>query len=123
MGTPAWKAKPSWYIVGKNDKAVPPDLERFVAKCMGAHTIELDSSHCPMLSRPHAVVEMILKAVGLPIRRKQKHERIQPVKTSSCPRPRGMRSRRHLPASQMRRLHLSGQGHALSCYDGEHYNA
>jgi pimeloyl-ACP methyl ester carboxylesterase len=64
MGTPAWKTKPSWYIVGKNDKAVPPDLERFVSKRMGAYTIELDSSHCPMLSQPHAVVELILKAAN-----------------------------------------------------------
>jgi len=43
---------------------VPPDLERFVSKRMGAHTIELDSSHCPMLSQPHAVVEMIMKAAN-----------------------------------------------------------
>jgi pimeloyl-ACP methyl ester carboxylesterase len=64
MGTPAWKTKPSWYIVGKNDRAVPPDLERFVSKRMGAHTIELDSSHCPMLSQPRAVVDMILHAAN-----------------------------------------------------------
>src|SRR5580700_9482835 len=37
--TPAWKTKPSRYIVDKNDRAVPPDLERFVSKRMGAHTI------------------------------------------------------------------------------------
>jgi pimeloyl-ACP methyl ester carboxylesterase len=64
MGTPAWKTKPSWYIVGKNDRTVPPDLERFLSKRMGAHTIELDSSHCPMLSQPHAVVDMILQAAN-----------------------------------------------------------
>jgi pimeloyl-ACP methyl ester carboxylesterase len=64
MGVPAWKSKPSWYIVGKNDKAVPPELERFVSKRMGAHTIELDSSHCPMLSQPQNVVEMIVKAAN-----------------------------------------------------------
>ena len=64
MGTPAWKTKPSWFIVGKNDRAVPPDLERFVSKRMDAHTIELDSSHCPMLSQPHAVVDMILQAAN-----------------------------------------------------------
>jgi pimeloyl-ACP methyl ester carboxylesterase len=64
MSTPAWKTKPSWYIVGKNDKAVPPDLERFVSKRMGAHTIELDSSHCAMLSQAQAVVDMIEKAAN-----------------------------------------------------------
>ena len=34
----AWRSKPSWYIVGKNDRTVHPDLERFVAKRMGATT-------------------------------------------------------------------------------------
>jgi pimeloyl-ACP methyl ester carboxylesterase len=64
MGTPVWKTKPSWYIVGKNDRAVPPDLERFVSKRMGATTIELDSSHVAMLSQPRAVVDMILQAAN-----------------------------------------------------------
>ena len=64
MGTPAWKTKPSWFIVGKNDRAVPPDLERFVSKRMGAHTIELDSSHCPMLSQPQAVLDVIMQAAS-----------------------------------------------------------
>src|SRR6478672_5017898 len=48
----AWRTKPTWYIVGKNDRTVQPDLERFVAKRMGATTIEVDSSHVPMLSHP-----------------------------------------------------------------------
>ena len=48
----AWKSKPSWYIVGKNDRTVQPELERFCAKCMGATTYEADSSHVPMLSNP-----------------------------------------------------------------------
>jgi hypothetical protein len=43
---------------------VPPDLERFVSKRMGAHTIELDSSHCPMLSQPTVVLDFIMKAVN-----------------------------------------------------------
>jgi pimeloyl-ACP methyl ester carboxylesterase len=64
MGVPAWKTKPSWFIVGKNDRAVPPDLERFVSKRMGAHTLELDSSHCPMLSQPTVVLDFIMKAVN-----------------------------------------------------------
>ena len=63
-GPPAWKKKPSWFIVGKNDRSVHPDLERYVAKRMGATTIELDSSHCPMLSQPTAVLDFIMKAVN-----------------------------------------------------------
>jgi pimeloyl-ACP methyl ester carboxylesterase len=61
---PAWKTKPSWYIVGKQDKTVHPDLERFLAKRMGATTIELDSSHVAMLSQPDAVVDVIVKAAN-----------------------------------------------------------
>jgi pimeloyl-ACP methyl ester carboxylesterase len=58
----AWKTKPSWYIVGKNDHTVNPELERFLAKRMKAKTTELDSSHVPMLSQPNRVVEVILSA-------------------------------------------------------------
>jgi pimeloyl-ACP methyl ester carboxylesterase len=58
----AWKTKPSWYIVGKKDHTVNPDLERFLAKRMKAKTTELDSSHVPMLSQPNRVVEVILNA-------------------------------------------------------------
>jgi pimeloyl-ACP methyl ester carboxylesterase len=58
----AWKSKPSWYIVGAEDRTVHPDLERFVAKRMGATTVELQSSHVPMLSQPQAVLDVIRQA-------------------------------------------------------------
>lgn len=58
----AWRSKPSWYIVGAKDHTVHPDLERAAAKRMGAKTVELDSSHVPMLSKPQAVLEVILDA-------------------------------------------------------------
>ncbi len=60
----AWKTKPSWYIVGKNDHTVHPDLERFVAMRMGAMTIEAESSHVPMLSQPGLVLDVIRKAAS-----------------------------------------------------------
>jgi pimeloyl-ACP methyl ester carboxylesterase len=60
----AWKSKPSWYIVGKNDRAVHPDLQRFFAKRMGATTHEADSSHCPMLSQPNLVLDVIRNAAN-----------------------------------------------------------
>jgi pimeloyl-ACP methyl ester carboxylesterase len=66
-GGTAWKSKPSWYIVGKKDHTVHPDLERFFAKRMGATTYELDTSHVPMLSQPESVLDVIrtaAKAVG-----------------------------------------------------------
>ena len=61
-GGTAWKSKPSWYIIGKKDRTVHPDLERFFAKRMGATTYELDSSHVPMLSQPERVLEVIRTA-------------------------------------------------------------
>ena len=61
-GGTAWKTKPSWYIVGKKDHTVHPDLERFFAKRMGATTYELDSSHVPMLSQPDRVLDVIRTA-------------------------------------------------------------
>ena len=58
----AWRDKPSWYIVAKNDRTVHPDLERFCAKRMGATTYEADSSHVPMLSKPSLVLQAIRDA-------------------------------------------------------------
>ena len=62
VGGTAWKSKQSWYIVGKKDQTVHPDLERFFAKRMGATTYELDSSHVPMLSQPERVLDVIRAA-------------------------------------------------------------
>jgi pimeloyl-ACP methyl ester carboxylesterase len=62
MGTPVWKTLPSWYLVTKNDQAIPPDAERFFARRMGATTVEIDSSHEAMVSHPDAVVKLIKDA-------------------------------------------------------------
>ncbi len=62
VGGTAWKTKPSWYIVGKQDRTVHPDLERAMAKRMGATTYEVDSSHVPMLSHPDFVLNVIRDA-------------------------------------------------------------
>jgi pimeloyl-ACP methyl ester carboxylesterase len=61
-GGTAWKSKPTWYIVGKNDHTVHPDLERFFAKRMGAKVTEVASSHVPMLSHPDVVIDVIRSA-------------------------------------------------------------
>jgi pimeloyl-ACP methyl ester carboxylesterase len=58
----AWKSKPTWYVVAANDRTVHPNLERFLAKRMGATVTEADSSHVVMLSQPDLVVDAILKA-------------------------------------------------------------
>ena len=63
-GGTAWKSKPSWYIVAKKDHTVHPDLERAMAKRMGASTYEVDSSHVPMLSQPKFVLDVIRAAAN-----------------------------------------------------------
>jgi pimeloyl-ACP methyl ester carboxylesterase len=60
----AWRSKPSWFIVARKDRTVHPDLQRFAAKRMGAKTVELDSSHVPMLSRPAEVLKVIIEAAN-----------------------------------------------------------
>ena len=60
----AWKTKPSWYIVAKQDRAIAPDEERFFAKRMKATTTELETSHVPMLSKPKEVSEVIMDAAA-----------------------------------------------------------
>jgi pimeloyl-ACP methyl ester carboxylesterase len=62
MGVPAWKSHPSWYLVATNDVAIPPDAERMFAERMGAHTVEVSSSHLAMVSHPAEVVELIQAA-------------------------------------------------------------
>jgi pimeloyl-ACP methyl ester carboxylesterase len=59
MGVPAWKSRPSWYLVATNDEAIPPDAERMFAQRMGATTIEVPSSHVAMVSHPSDVVRLI----------------------------------------------------------------
>jgi len=60
----AWKSKPSWYIVATKDRTVQPELQRFVAKRMGATIHEVESSHVPMLSNPKLVIDVIRAAAN-----------------------------------------------------------
>src|SRR5467141_2704196 len=62
MGVPAWKSLPSWYLVAQNDEAIPPDAERLFASRMAATTVEVPSSHVPMVSHPQEVTDLVEKA-------------------------------------------------------------
>ena len=64
MGVPAWKSHPSWYLVATDDKAIPPDAERMFARRMGAHTVEVSSSHLAMVSHPIEVVDLVKAAAA-----------------------------------------------------------
>jgi pimeloyl-ACP methyl ester carboxylesterase len=59
---PAWKHAPTWYIVAKDDEAIPPDGERLFAARMGATTTEIASSHVVMTSHPDEVADVIKQA-------------------------------------------------------------
>jgi pimeloyl-ACP methyl ester carboxylesterase len=58
----AWRSKPSFYAVSTEDRTINPDLERFMAKRMGAKTIEVKASHLSLISRPDEIARLILEA-------------------------------------------------------------
>ena len=63
----AWRSKPSFYAVSTEDRTINPDLERLMAKRMGAKTIEVKSSHLSLISHPDEITRLILEAAGQPV--------------------------------------------------------
>ena len=61
-GAPAWKTIPSWYLVAKQDRIIPPEAERAMAARAKATTVEIGSSHVAMMSHPREVVDLIRAA-------------------------------------------------------------
>lgn len=61
---PAWKSKPSWYIIAANDRAISPDLEATLAKKIGSTTTTVSSSHVIMLAQPSKVASAIFDATS-----------------------------------------------------------
>jgi pimeloyl-ACP methyl ester carboxylesterase len=59
---PAWKSKPSWYLVATDDRMIPPDAQRGMAKRAGSTIVESKGSHAVYVSQPEAVAELIQKA-------------------------------------------------------------
>ena len=64
MGTPAWKALPSWFLVADGDQTIPPDAQRQFSARMGATTTEVSTNHVAMVSHPEEVVTMIETAAA-----------------------------------------------------------
>src|SRR3954454_22568498 len=62
-GPPAWKTLPSWYLLGTEDKAIPPALQRFMAERANATIEEVPASHVSFVSQPEAATQLILQAV------------------------------------------------------------
>jgi len=61
-GPAAWRTVPSWTLVSTRDRAINPDMQRFMARRANATTIEVASSHASILSHPHEVAGLILAA-------------------------------------------------------------
>jgi pimeloyl-ACP methyl ester carboxylesterase len=59
---PAWRTKPSWYLVSTEDKMIPPDAQRAMSKRAGATVVEVKGSHSVFVSQPKAVAALIAKA-------------------------------------------------------------
>jgi len=60
--TPAWRSKPSWYLIAEEDRMINPKTQQFMAKRMGATTRSLAVDHTPLLSAPLKVVDIIKEA-------------------------------------------------------------
>jgi pimeloyl-ACP methyl ester carboxylesterase len=64
---PAWRTKPSWYLVTTEDRMIPPDAQRFMSQRANATVVETDASHAVSVSRPEpvaALIETAIKGVG-----------------------------------------------------------
>ena len=62
ISAPAWKAKPSWYLVVTEDKMIPPDAQRAMAKRAGSTVVEVKGSHAIYVSKPGSVAALIEQA-------------------------------------------------------------
>jgi pimeloyl-ACP methyl ester carboxylesterase len=62
ISQPAWKTKPSWYLVATDDRMIPPPAQRFMSKRAGATVVEVSASHSVYISQPDAVAGLIANA-------------------------------------------------------------
>ena len=61
ISEPAWKTKPSWYLIATDDKMIPPAAQRFMSKRAGSTVVEAAGSHAIYVSQPMAVAALIAK--------------------------------------------------------------
>ena len=59
---PAWKSKPSWYLLTTEDRMIPPAAQRFMSKRAGSTVVEVAASHAVYVSQPNAVAALIKQA-------------------------------------------------------------
>ena len=66
ISEPAWKTKPSWYLVTTEDKMIPPAAQRLMSKRAGSTVVEVGGSHAVYVSKPESVAALIKKAANDP---------------------------------------------------------
>jgi pimeloyl-ACP methyl ester carboxylesterase len=59
----AWRSRPSWYAVSRQDRTISPELQRFMAERMRASTVEIDAGHLSLITHPDEVTQLIMTAV------------------------------------------------------------
>jgi pimeloyl-ACP methyl ester carboxylesterase len=64
VSEPAWKSKPSWYLVATEDRMIPPDAQRAMSKRAGSTVADVKGSHAVYVSQPQAVADLIAKAAS-----------------------------------------------------------
>src|SRR5216684_4745 len=64
ISQPAWKAKPSWYLIATDDKMIPPDAQRAMSKRAGSTVVEVKGSHAIYVSQPSAVAALVVQAAN-----------------------------------------------------------
>jgi pimeloyl-ACP methyl ester carboxylesterase len=62
VSDPAWRNKPSWYLIATEDKMIPPPAQQFMSKRAGSTVVEVKGSHAVYVSKPEAVATLIEKA-------------------------------------------------------------
>jgi pimeloyl-ACP methyl ester carboxylesterase len=62
ISEPAWRTKPSWYLLTTEDRMIPPDAQRAMSKRAGATVVEVKGSHAVYISQPRAVTDLIEQA-------------------------------------------------------------
>jgi pimeloyl-ACP methyl ester carboxylesterase len=87
---PAWKTKPSWYLVTTDDKMIPPPAQQFMSKRAGSTVVEVKASHAVYVSKPEAVASLIeeaandVKLADKDRRRPQQEDRAQNAQAESA---------------------------------------
>jgi pimeloyl-ACP methyl ester carboxylesterase len=59
----AWRSKPAWYAVSRQDRTISPELQRFMAERMRAATVEIDSGHLSLITHPDEVTQLVMNAI------------------------------------------------------------